>query len=1062
MNPPRNAPPRLYHVAPTELAAWSDWHVLEDFLHTWDGIVQRAVSLGFDHVLCGPVWRAAPESSFLIDDPYALAQDGMDMADVLTGLSQSCRRSGVRLWLDLSLAHALASGRLANEHPEWYASHAQPDAPLDPRRDPRARNVAALARHEGRAAAGVLEFWQDYLLFLANAGVEGFRVHLPQYLRADEWQGLIHATRAAHPECSFTAWTPGLTSGEVAALAGSGFAAVYSSLAWWNFRDDWFVAEHDRLSAIGHVIAPLTPPDAPHPRQVSKAELLRLMQSAAELGNGVLLPRQTDIAHQHDDALAAAIAQVNMTIARQAHTPHRLRQLAGMTTPFTAILREESIAAEAAAAAAALIVINPSPDAPAPLDWELIRSRTGAGVPDTAVAHVAALEPAAVLALALCPEPPVQTLVPRTRDPAQAKRLKAAMRSPRIVIQDIQPSLATHSHLIKCCVGDSVHVGANVFIDGHDVLAVRLLWRALDEEHWSVVEMRGQGNDAWTASFTPQRVGRHEFAVEAWRDVFGTYRSELQKKHQAGLDVSLEIQEGRELTAAAGLATSLAGDVQALLSENTLQAMKRADLREFCTRHAAQALNVERHGAACASWYEMFPRSQSGDPQRHGTFRDVIARLPYVRDMGFDVLYFPPIHPIGRRNRKGRNNSLVANEDDPGSPYATGAAEGGHDALHPELGTLEDFRELLQQSAAHGLEVAMDFAIQCSPDHPWLAQHPDWFAWRADGSLRYAENPPKKYEDIVNVDFYGRSPGQMPGAGAGTPALWLALRDVVLFWANEGVRTFRVDNPHTKPLPFWEWLIAEVQARYPDTIFLSEAFTRPNMMYHLAKIGFSQSYTYFTWRHTRRELTQYLEEIGNSPVADFFRPHFFVNTPDINPYFLQTSGRPGFLIRAALATTLSGLWGMYNGFELCEGTPVLGKEEYLDSEKYEIRAWDWDRPGNIRAEIRQLNRIRRSNPALHSHRGIEFLPSSNEQVLFYSKSTPQRDNVLLIAVSLDPHSAQQTDVELPLWRFGLPDDGELRMEDLLHESRYTWRGKYQVLHLHPGAPYGVWRVSAQA
>jgi starch synthase (maltosyl-transferring) len=603
-------------------------------------------------------------------------------------------------------------------------------------------------------------------------------------------------------------------------------------------------------------------------------------------------------------------------------------------------------------------------------------------------------------------------------------------------------------------------------------------------------------NDRWHASFYPQRLGRYEYAVQAWRDAWATYCDELQKKFAAGLDVSVEVEEGRSLIASAlmqakgrapeaeqilsttlqkigapqtakpvekrprvrnddkPLPSAAPEQIAVLLSIAVARAMHTVDSRRFLSRSATTyPLTVERQAARFASWYELFPRSQSPQPGKHGTFQDIALRLSSIRDMGFDVLYFPPIHPIGRSNRKGKNNAVTAAQDEPGSPYAIGSSEGGHDAIHPELGTLDDFRQLLAQAREHELEIALDFAIQCSPDHPWLAQHPAWFAWRADGSLHYAENPPKRYEDIVNVVFYG-PPGKRQ------TLLWTALRDIVLFWASNGVRLFRVDNPHTKPLPFWEWMIADVQSRYPDTLFLSEAFTRPKMMYRLAKIGFSQSYTYFTWRNTKQELTEYLTELNAPPACDIFRPHFFVNTPDINPYFLQTSGRPGFLIRAALATTLSGLWGMYNGFELCEARPLPGKEEYLDSEKYEIRAWNWNSPGNIIAEISQFNRIRRSNPALQTHLGLQFHHADNDQVIFFSKATAQRDNVVLIAISLDPHAAQTATLELPLREFGLPDDGVLDAEDLFNGYRFTWHGKYQPVHLTQQRPFALWRVSA--
>ena len=380
--------------------------------------------------------------------------------------------------------------------------------------------------------------------------------------------------------------------------------------------------------------------------------------------------------------------------------------------------------------------------------------------------------------------------------------------------------------------------------------------------------------------------------------------------------------------------------------------------------------------------------------------------------MGFDVVYFPPIHPIGKTNRKGRNNALKAGPNDPGSPYAIGSDEGGHDAIHPALGTFEDFERLLGEARKLDLEVALDFAIQASPDHPWLKQHPEWFSWRSDGTIRYAENPPKKYEDIVNLDFY---------ALGASPSLWVALRDTIRFWIDHGILLFRVDNPHTKPFPFWDWVIDDIRREHPDVIFLSEAFTRPKVMYRLARAGFSQSYTYFTWRNTKWELTSYLTELTSEPVTAFFRPQFFVNTPDINPDFLQNAPRSAYLIRAALAATLSGLWGVYNGFELCEGRPDPQKKEYANSEKYEIRAWDWNRPGNIVSEIAALNRIRRENPALHSHLGLSFLNAWNDNVMFFEKASAGRENVILVAISLDPYATQEADVEIPLWKFGRSD-----------------------------------------
>jgi starch synthase (maltosyl-transferring) len=521
----------------------------------------------------------------------------------------------------------------------------------------------------------------------------------------------------------------------------------------------------------------------------------------------------------------------------------------------------------------------------------------------------------------------------------------------------------------------------------------------------------------------------------------------------AGQNVALELQEGRQLmqTALRRVDTDLTTEM--MLSDDVRSAMKRADARPFASRSSVHSVRVDRPAAEFASWYELFPRSATHDAAVHGTFKSVIERLPAIQSMGFDVLYFPPIHPIGRINRKGRNNSLRAERGDVGSPYAIGSAEGGHDATHPELGTLDDFRDLLAAAAENGLELAIDFAIQCAPDHPWVSQHKDWFRWRPDGSMRYAENPPKKYEDIVNPDFYGE---------ASFPEVWLALRDVIQFWVDQGVRIFRVDNPHTKPLPFWHWMIADVQSRHPDVLFLAEAFTRPKLMYRLAKVGFSQSYTYFTWRNTKAEITEYLTELTSPPASDVFRPNFFVNTPDINPVFLQTSGRPGFLIRAALAATLSGLWGVYSGFEICEAAALPGREEYLDSEKYEVRPRDYMAPGNIVAEITALNHIRRRHPALQSHLGLTFYNAFNDQIILYGKRDPFDRSMVLVAVSFDPYIAQEAAIEVPLWEFGLPDQAAISVTDLMSGDGFMWHGKNQTVRLDPAElPFRIWRLEVR-
>ncbi|WP_425230858.1 alpha-1,4-glucan--maltose-1-phosphate maltosyltransferase [Sphingomonas sp.] len=630
----------------------------------------------------------------------------------------------------------------------------------------------------------------------------------------------------------------------------------------------------------------------------------------------------------------------------------------------------------------------------------------------------------------------------------------------RLVVENVRPRVEGGDFAVKIVTGETVEVQATIFTDGHEQLAAELRWRAVDETEWRCVAMEQLPNDGWRASFTPERMGRHEYVVEGWLDRFGGFRRDLRKKLDAAVAQPVDFTEGRSLVTDAiartrdaalrRLAKRLDGDdAAAFLADELAAQMRVADDRPYALASPRQLVDAERIAARFSSWYELFPRSITDDPARHGTFDDVIGRLPAIRDMGFDTLYFPPIHPIGQTNRKGRNNALTAAPCEPGSPYAIGAADGGHDAIHAELGGFPAFRRLIAAAKQHGLEIALDFAIQCSPDHPWLRDHPGWFAWRPDGSMKYAENPPKKYQDIVNVDFYG------PEA---VPALWTALRDIVLLWVGEGVKVFRVDNPHTKPLPFWEWLIADIRAAHPDAIFLAEAFTRPNMMYRLAKIGFSQSYTYFTWRDGKQELTDYLVELATTAPRDFYRPHFFVNTPDINPIFLQTAGRAGFRARAVLAATMSGLFGVYSGFELCEAAPVAGKEEYLDSEKYELRPRDWQAPGNIIADITLLNRLRRDHPALQTHLNTRFYAADDPNILWYGKPAPDGGEMILVMVNLDPHAGHDTGFDVPLWAFGLPDDGSVAVEDLVDGWRFRWAGKRQTIRLDPDQPYKIWRI----
>lgn len=566
----------------------------------------------------------------------------------------------------------------------------------------------------------------------------------------------------------------------------------------------------------------------------------------------------------------------------------------------------------------------------------------------------------------------------------------APVRAAQFFIEDVYPAINGGRYPVKRIAGEPVEVWADIFRDGTEVVVAHLIWSREGDPEVREVPMRHRENDRWTAQFVPSEPGRYNVHIETWSDPFATWQRDLKRRLDAGQDVALELEEGRLLLAAAGVTLPDNAGMEAWLSEYLTEKMRRAQPRSNSVISANFPIRVDRPRARHGAWYEMMARSQGRIPGRSATFDDCIARLPEIAAMGFDVIYLLPIHPIGSKARKGRNNSLKTEPGDPGSPYAIGSEDGGHDAVHRELGTLDDFRRFVAACHRHGMEVALDFAIQCSPDHPWVRDHPQWFRRRPDGSIRYAENPPKKYEDIVNVDFHSED----------AAALWQALRDVVLFWVKQGVRIFRVDNPHTKPFPFWEWMIADVQRQSPDVIFLSEAFTRPKVMKGLAKLGFTQSYTYFTWRTTKAELTEYLTELTSFPTREFFRPNFFVTTPDILPYHLQ-GGEPWmFKARVALAALLSSTYGVYNGFELLEHEPIPGKEEYLNSEKYEFRVRNWDKPGNIKPFISRINRLRRENPALQQTNDLRFALIDNDRVIGGVKESADRTNAVAFAISV--------------------------------------------------------------
>lgn len=653
---------------------------------------------------------------------------------------------------------------------------------------------------------------------------------------------------------------------------------------------------------------------------------------------------------------------------------------------------------------------------------------------------------------------------------------RTALPPPRIVIEAIDPEVDGGRFPIKRIPGEEVVVNADIFADSHNVLRAVIRYRRVGDAAWQEAEMSEVTNDRWVGRFTVTEIGRYEYTLQGWIDSFLTWRRDLGKKLAAAQDVQTELLEGAQLLrdACGRAAHTEAGEMgvawlreradfiegtaepalraNAALEEQLIPLMMRfADRSRAASLPCARELVVDRERALRGAWYEMFPRSCTPEHGRHGTFRDAIARLPYIASLGFDVVYLPPIHPIGQSFRKGPNNALEATDADPGSPWAIGAADGGHTAVHADLGTLEDFDHFVSAARQIDLEVALDFAIQCSPDHPWVKEHPGWFRHRPDGTIKYAENPPKKYQDIYPLDFECDD----------WQGLWQALKECVLFWIEHGVLIFRVDNPHTKTFGFWEWMIREVQARHPEAIFLAEAFTRPKVMKYLAKSGFSQSYTYFTWKNSKAELTEYFTELAQSPVREFMRPNVFANTPDILHEYLQSGGRPAFISRLVLAATLSATYGIYGPpYELCENLPVhAGSEEYLDSEKFQIRHWDLDRPGNIRDIVTRMNKIRRENRALHSNRNLRFYPVDNDELIFYGKGTSNVHEMVLVVVNLDPFRVHSGWVRVPLYELGLGEHDTYQVHDLINGARYNWRGEVNFVQLDPTVcPAHVFRV----
>ncbi|HEY1258553.1 MAG TPA: maltotransferase domain-containing protein [Stellaceae bacterium] len=1048
---------RIYNLFPT----------LAGTVRQWSDHLPRIAAMRFNAVYLNPFhFPGFSGSLYAVKDYYRLnprlrGGESTDDDRLLSEFTAAAKQSGLRVIMDLVLNHTSKDSELVRRHPDWFAHDATgailtPSAsdPADPRRKTEWGDLAELD-YRGARRDDVVAYFQNVVRHYLGLGFDGFRCDAAYKVPAEVWRALTGAARAAVPDALFCAETVGAPQEAVLALAGAGFDYLYNSVKWWDFKSPWLLDQYESFRhiapSIGFPESHDTPRlvtelrDAGTPEAEIEPRYRQAYAFAAAYSAGVLMPmgfefgwgRRLPVVMRGDETLEPMrfdlgpfVAEVNAeksaVPALNEEGPQRL--LASGNDDLVALERRAQ-----STDGRVVILVNRDPRQPRVFEGE------------PAPCPIAA-EPLAVRVVDIPTEAEPRLVMPDRWRPEA-----------RIQIEDVYPQLDGGRYPVKRIEGDLFEVWADIFRDGHDQLRAVVKYRHEDGP-WQEAPLEFFDNDRWVGRFALTRLGMWHYTIEAWTDRFESWREEIEKKREAGQDIGLELREGRAMVAeAAGDADGEdanairrllddldrgdeASRVALLLSRPVRELMARSATRPDPTTAAPELeVLVDRKAAGFSAWYEMFARSQGREAGKSATFDDCIARLPEIASLGFDVVYLPPIHPIGRVNRKGKNNEPHAAPGDPGSPYAIGSKEGGHCAVEPGLGTLADFRRFVRAAAAHGLEVALDFAVQCAPDHPWVREHPQWFRFRPDGSLRYAENPPKKYEDIVNVDF----------DTGDRDALWTALRDIVLFWIGEGVRIFRVDNPHTKPVPFWEWLIREVKRRCPEAIFLAEAFTRPKMMRSLAKAGFSQSYTYFTWRNSKADLTEYLTELAQFPSSEYFRPNFFTNTPDILPEFLQQGGRAAFRIRLALAATLSPVYGIYNGFELCENAALPGREEYLNSEKYEYKVWDWDRPGNIKDDIRSVNRFRRYNPALQQFLNLRFLDCDEANILAYAKVSADPPNVVVVVVNLDPHTAREGEVVLPLAALGLTDEDEFELAEAFTGTVSRRRGARQLFRLDP-------------
>lgn len=1096
--------PRIYNLFPPLVGP----------IEAWSRHLPRIAAMGFDWVFVNPFHLPGISGSlYAVRDYYRLNPqfgDGppADADRRLAAFTAEAGRHGLGVMMDLVINHTAIDHPWVTERAQWYVQgedgKVQSPFAVDPN-DPSKVTVwgdlAEIDYIERPERDAIIEEWRRLVRHYADLGFGGFRCDAAYKVPAAVWAAVAAAAREVRPDALLAAETLGCRLDEVEALAGGGFDYLFNSSRWWDFRRPWLLDQYEQFRHIAPSIAFPDSHDTPRlaaelqNRGIADAATLEAICGqrylfAAAFSSGVMVPIGFEFGFTRP---------LHVVSTRPADWEEPLFDLSPFIAEVNAMKAAEPVLNEegpqyrlyAAAADAAVLVrqtaeggqrvitaLNPQPDGVVAIDLSAIPgiAEAGGAVREITPGVPPSVAPNPFGLLEVPPHGARLFVVPppgprRDRPAGAAIRIDRAPLSARpIIIQNVLPEIDCGKYPVKREVGDELEVRAEVFTDGHVKVAAVLKVREAGAKDWSETPMQivNPGLDLWVGRVRLTRNGRAAYTIEAWVDAFETWRDELAKKRGAGQDVTLELIEGRAIVerargraqgadkavlesrlAAFDAAQNAAQRAEAMMGDD-LRALMAAWLeRDSVATYKTLEVVVDRVQARFAAWYEMFPRSQGTVPGRGATFADCERRLPEVRDMGFDVVYFVPIHPIGRGHRKGPNNTLGAGPHDPGSPYAIGSAEGGHDAIHPELGTLEDFRHFIGRCREMGMEVALDFAIQCAPDHPWVKEHPEWFNFRPDGTLKYAENPPKKYQDIVNVDFHC----------AERDALWTALRDVVEFWAEQGVRIFRVDNPHTKPVPFWEWMIRDIQSRHPDVLFLAEAFTRPPMLKMLAKVGFSQSYTYFTWRHTKHELTEYLNELTRSEVREYLRPNFFPNTPDILPTFLQTGGRPAFMIRFVLASTLSSVYGIYNGFELCENAGIPGREEYNNSEKYDYKVWDWNRPGNIKDYIKRINWIRRDNPALHELDNLRFHAASHDDVLFYGKMTADRQNMIFIAVNLNPFEVREAHVEFPLGDMGVGADGAFDVEDLLSGERHRWWGARQPLRLDPHwNPAAIFRV----